>query len=79
MNQNPSDSGIPGDSVCSEIALDPQTFLTGVPRKEGSWWPEWVDWLKVRSGASIVPPPISTLESDYTSLGDSPGIYVLEE
>ena len=59
--------------------LDPQTFLTGVPRKEGSWWPEWVGWLKVRSGASIVPPPISALESDYTSLGDAPGLYVLEE
>ena len=59
--------------------LDPQTFLKGVPRKEGSWWPEWVGWLKVRSGASIVPPPISALESDYTSLGDAPGIYVLEE
>ena len=54
--------------------LDPQTFLTGVPRKEGSWWPEWVGWLKVRSGASIVPPPISALESDYTSLGDAPGL-----
>ncbi len=59
--------------------LDPQTFLTEVPRKEGSWWPEWVGWLKVRSGGSIVPPPISALESDYTPLGDAPGIYVLEQ
>jgi hypothetical protein len=24
MNQNPSDSGIPGDSVCSETALAPE-------------------------------------------------------
>ena len=59
--------------------LDPQTFLTEVPRKEGSWWPEWVDWLKARSGASIVPPPIRAPGSDHTPLGDAPGFYVLQE
>ena len=26
--------------------LDPDAFLETAPRKEGSWWPEWVAWLE---------------------------------
>src|SRR5476651_402702 len=35
--------------------LDPEAFLASAPRKEGSWWPEWVAWLEERSGAPVNP------------------------
>ena len=59
--------------------LDPDTFIAKAPRKEGSWWPEWVAWLDARSGAPIAPPIVGVLPSSDTSLGDAPGTYVLQE
>jgi polyhydroxyalkanoate synthase len=56
---------------------DPETFLAQAPRKEGSWWPEWIGWLGARSGAAVDPPLIGA--AGYPSLGDAPGTYVLEE
>lgn len=58
--------------------LDPDTFVAQAPRKERSWWPEWVAWLAARSGGpmaavTVSPPP------GYRSLGDAPGTYVLQE
>ena len=35
--------------------LDPEVFLANAPRKEGSWWPEWVAWLNARSGTPVTP------------------------
>ena len=59
--------------------LDPETFMAEAPRKEGSWWPEWVAWLDARSGAPVAPPGVGALPSGHTSLGDAPGTYVLQE
>ena len=54
--------------------IEPDAWLSQAVRKEGSWWPEWLVWLKARagSGTSIHPPePSEILES-------APGTYVLE-
>ena len=32
--------------------LDPDGFLERAAQKDGSWWPEWSDWLSENSGAS---------------------------
>ena len=53
--------------------LDPDRFCAEAPRKEGSWWPEWVAWLSERSGPPTTPPAMGA------PLGDAPGTYVLEE
>jgi polyhydroxyalkanoate synthase len=60
-----------------ERYLDPDTFIAEAPRKEGSWWPEWVAWLDARSGAPIASQDV--VQSGDTSLGDAPGTYVLQE
>jgi polyhydroxyalkanoate synthase len=52
--------------------LDPETFLETVPRKDGSWWPEWLAWLSARSGTPAVPPPMGS------ALCEAPGSYVLQ-
>jgi polyhydroxyalkanoate synthase subunit PhaC len=57
--------------------LDPDTFLTEAARREGSWWPEWANWLNAHSGASISPPAIGA--SGHTPLEDAPGSYVFQE
>jgi polyhydroxyalkanoate synthase len=62
-----------------EHYLDPETFTAQAPRRDGSWWPEWVAWLAARSGAPIPPPAMGAAESGYRSLGNAPGSYVLEE
>lgn len=56
--------------------VDPDHWLAAAEAKEGSWWPEWVAWLDVRSGAPVSPPTLGA--PGYAALGDAPGIYVLE-
>ena len=58
---------------------DPETFSAQAPRKDGSWWPEWVAWLDARSGAAVAPPPVGAPAAGCMPLGDAPGTYVLEE
>ena len=59
--------------------LDPEAFLATAPRKEGSWWPEWVDWLAARSDAPVAPPMLGLPDEGYAPLCDAPGTYVLQE
>lgn len=56
--------------------LDPDTWAAAAPRKDGSWWPEWVAWLTARSGSPVSPPAIGA--AGYAPLCDAPGTYVLE-
>jgi len=57
---------------------DPDRFLT-MESKDGSWWPEWVAWLKDHSGSPTAPPPMGARQAGYLPLEDAPGSYVLEE
>jgi polyhydroxyalkanoate synthase len=59
--------------------LDPDTFLQVAPRKQGSWWPEWIAWLNARSGAPVAPPSMGAAQAGYAPLGDAPGTYVLQD
>ncbi len=43
----------------------------------GSWWPEWIKWLKTYSGKSIPAPNFSQLP--FPPLMDAPGGYVLKQ
>ncbi|MDF0518050.1 alpha/beta fold hydrolase [Bradyrhizobium yuanmingense] len=49
-------------------------WLKLAPRFEGSWWPEWTNWLAARSGAPCAPPQIGL--GDALGLPDAPGDYV---
>ncbi len=59
--------------------IDPETYLTEAPRQDGSWWPEWVAWLKSRSGPLADPPQMGAPSADYAARGDAPGLYVLQD
>jgi polyhydroxyalkanoate synthase len=56
--------------------LDPDEWLAGATKHEGSWWVDWVPWLKKHAGKLVEPP---TMGSDlYAPIVDAPGTYVLE-
>ncbi len=59
--------------------VDPETWQAQAPRKEGSWWPEWISWLNARSGDPVAPPHIGAPAAGYAPLGDAPGTYVLQD
>ena len=61
----------PGDA----FHVDPDTWAATAPHKEGSWWPEWSQWLSDRSGAWTAPPGIP---GGYGAFEDAPGHYVLQ-
>ncbi len=57
----------------------PDVWLEQAPRQEGSWWPEWTRWLKLRTGALVAPPPMGAPDAGYPLLRDAPGNYVMEK
>jgi len=56
----------------------PDEWQASAPMHEGSWWPEWVNWLKARSGEPVDPPSMGAPRKGYKPLDDAPGQYVLE-
>ncbi|MGO4387813.1 PHA/PHB synthase family protein [Microvirga sp. 2YAF29] len=58
--------------------LDPDTWARIAPSHEGSWWPEWTQWLTSHSGKPTQPPTMGAPSRDYPVLCDAPGTYVLQ-
>lgn len=44
--------------------------------REGSWWEDWMAWLKPRAGELVAARPAA--DERHPALGDAPGTYVLE-
>jgi len=63
--------------VSTDLPRDPDAWLAGAERLEGSWWPHWAGWLAVHSGAKIKPRP-EPGSAAYPPLCRAPGEYVLE-
>ena len=55
--------------------IDPDAWLAVARKAEGSWWPEWVGWLRARSGEPVAPPRMGLSSG---TLGAAPGTYVLQ-
>jgi polyhydroxyalkanoate synthase len=56
---------------------DPDAWLAGAPKHDGSWWPDWTAWLAERSPEQVDAPAAPGSER-HTPLADAPGTYVLE-
>ena len=57
-------------------APNPDAWLKGAKRTEGSWWPDWAKWLAGASAEKVAPPPMGN--DEYRPLVAAPGTYVLE-
>jgi polyhydroxyalkanoate synthase len=55
---------------------DPEAWRADIPKVPGTWWTDWVEWLRPQCGARKAPPSLGT--EQYPPLADAPGTYVLE-
>jgi polyhydroxyalkanoate synthase len=53
-----------------------ETWRDRAEHKQGSWWEDWMVWLKPQSGVLAAPRGAS---KKYPALADAPGTYVLEK
>jgi len=58
-------------------APDADGFLAGAEKKNGSWWPHWLDWLTARSGDEI-PAPAALGSARHPAGAPAPGTYVFD-
>ena len=58
--------------------IDPNSWLQRNKPVQGSWWPEWVKWLKSGSNEFSAPPQMGAPEAGYGPICDAPGTYVFE-
>jgi polyhydroxyalkanoate synthase subunit PhaC len=79
-----SEPGHPGrtfrfsERAAEDRYIDPATWLSTTPARDGSWWPAWTEWLDQHSTGRHAPPPMGALRPAYLPLGAAPGSYVLD-
>jgi polyhydroxyalkanoate synthase len=54
-----------------------EQWFESAEHHEGSWWTDWVDWLKPRSGEQVAPPRVGS--AAHPPITPAPGTYVLEK
>ncbi len=57
------------------ISKKPDTWLKSAKRYEGSWWPDWADWVAKQAGQKDVPAR-KPGTGKHKALEDAPGSYV---
>ena len=56
----------------------PDAWLAQHAPKPGSWWPEWTEWLRSKTGDAVPAPPMGAAEKGYAPLMAAPGSYVFQ-
>jgi polyhydroxyalkanoate synthase len=57
-------------------AASAEEWMAGASHYEGSWWSDWIDWLRQRAGEPVAPPPMGN--AAHPPIAPAPGTYVLE-
>ena len=55
-----------------------EAWLEQAPKHSGSWWPHWLEWIKVRPGEMKAATAVLGNEAN-PPLGEAPGQYVMEK
>lgn len=74
---NPPTSKKYGYRTNSSTTANPDEWFEKSSEHHGSWWPEWLKWLKAHSGKAIPAPKFDNLP--YSPIMNAPGKYVLNE
>ncbi len=54
-----------------------EQWFEGSKLHKGSWWNDWLEWLKPRSGEQVAPPAMGS--TTHPPITPAPGTYVLEK
>ena len=54
---------------------DPDEWLAGAEKQQGSWWEAWSDWMTAQAGARQ-PAPENPGSGRHPVLSPAPGLYV---
>jgi polyhydroxyalkanoate synthase len=63
--------------INEQRAESPDEWFEQARAYKGSWWTDWVDWLKAHSGDLVVPPALGSVK--HPPLTPAPGLYVFEK
>ena len=63
-------------AAAAQRADAPDVWKARVASRPGSWWEDWMAWLKPRTGPLV--PARPTTDADRPELAPAPGTYVLE-
>jgi poly[(R)-3-hydroxyalkanoate] polymerase subunit PhaC len=64
--------------VMDDITLDAGEWQRTAPTVKGSWWPDYAEWLRDRSGAEKQA-PAHLGSSEFHPLEDAPGTYIFDK
>ena len=64
--------------IGSAYPQDPEAWLECVTEHQGSWVPNWIDWLKQKSPTGFETAPIACGNDSFPEIEPAPGRYVLE-
>ena len=65
-----------GHRPADALYVDPDSWLAAVEPRQGSWWPEWIDFLSRQSSGKTRPPSMGAPASGYKPLEPAPGRYI---
>ena len=58
-----------------KLTSDPRAWYYDAEKKDGSWWPQWLEWIQQRSGEQRET-IFSVGSNKYPAMEAAPGIYV---
>jgi polyhydroxyalkanoate synthase len=74
---NPSGNPKARYQVAEQNPVEPANFLESAETRSGTWWTDYVDWLRQRCGPEI-DAPSDLGGGGLTPLVDAPGTYVFQ-
>ncbi|NVK56366.1 MAG: class I poly(R)-hydroxyalkanoic acid synthase [Alteromonadaceae bacterium] len=72
---NPPAKGKYPHWINAELPADAATWFDGATQHEGSWWPDWHNWLQSHNGENVTSPKPGKIKA-YPVIEDAPGSYV---
>ncbi|TMV09925.1 alpha/beta fold hydrolase [Ruegeria sediminis] len=67
-----------GQTSPDDLYVGPDKWFAQQEQIQGSWWPEWTNWLNARSSGHVKPPTMGAAKAGYPPLCDAPGTYIFE-